>query len=60
MVSAATKQAESIRNTGHADSERELSAIRAEVDRLTKRRDSITAQLGALRDVVAGFTDDES
>ena len=30
----------------------------AEVDRLTKRRDAITAQLGALRDVVAGFADD--
>lgn len=60
MVSAAKKQAESLRNSGHADSERELSAIRAEVDRLAKRRDAITAQLAALRDVVAGFGDDES
>ena len=61
IVSAAKKQAESLRNSGHADSERELQALRAEVNRLTRRRDSITAQLSALRDVVAGFgNDDES
>ena len=30
-----------------------------EVDRLAKRRDAITAQLASLRDVVAGFGDDE-
>ena len=34
-------------------------ALKAEVDRLTRRRDSITAQLSALRDVVAGFGDDD-
>jgi hypothetical protein len=30
------------------------------VDRLAKRRDAITAQLASLRDVVAGFGDDEA
>ena len=32
--------------------------VRAEVERMTKRRDAIVAQLGALRDVVAGFDAD--
>ena len=59
MASAKT-QAEAISLTGTADAERELAAIRAELDRLTKRRDAVAAQLGALRDVVAGFTEDES
>ena len=36
-----------------------VAALRAEVDRLAKRRDAITAQLASLRDVVAGFGDDE-
>ena len=43
--------------SGQAEAERQLSTLNAEVDRLTKRRDSIVAQLGALRDVVAGFAD---
>jgi hypothetical protein len=30
------------------------------VDRVQTRRDSIVAQLGALRDVVAGFADPEN
>ena len=61
IVSAAKKQADALRNSGHADSERELQALKAEVGRLSRRRDSITAQLSALRDVVAGFgNDDES
>jgi hypothetical protein len=34
--------------------------VQAEVDRMTKRRDAVAAQLGALRDVVAGFSEDES
>jgi hypothetical protein len=34
-------------------------ALRAEVDRLAKRRDAITAQLASLRDVVAGFDEEE-
>ncbi len=33
--------------------------MRAEVERMTKRRDAITAQLASLRDVVAGFGEDE-
>ena len=40
-------------------SERQLAALRAEVDRMAKRRDAITAQLASLRDVVAGFGEDE-
>ncbi|MFL6156089.1 MAG: hypothetical protein ACJ72D_08365, partial [Marmoricola sp.] len=59
LVSSAKKEAESVRTSGHADSERELSLIRAEVDRVSKRRDGIVAQLGALRDVVKGFGDEE-
>ena len=38
----------------------QLAAVRSEVERLAKRRDAITAQIGALRDVVAGFAEDES
>ena len=59
MASART-QADSITATKHAEAERELADIQAEVERVTKRRDAITAQLGALRDVVAGFGEDES
>ena len=33
--------------------------LKAEVDRLTKRRDAIAAQLASLRDVVAGFGEDD-
>ena len=29
------------------------------MDRMTKRRDAITAQLASLRDVVAGFGEDD-
>ncbi len=59
MASART-QAESISDTGSADARRELEALRLEIDRATKRRDAIAAQLGALRDVVSGFGEDES
>ena len=34
-------------------------ATRAELERLTRRRDAITAQLAQLRDVVAGFGADD-
>ena len=61
LLTTVPAQADALRNSGHADSERELQALQAEVTRLTRRRDSITAQLSALRDVVAGFgNDDES
>ena len=43
------------RISGNADAERELPRLKAEVDRMTKRRDAITAQLSSLRDVVAGL-----
>ena len=33
--------------------------VRAELERMTKRRDAISAQLNALRDVVAGFGEDD-
>ncbi len=47
--------------SARAEAERQLASIRAEVDRITKRRDAITAQLASLRDVVAGFgTDDDA
>ena len=36
-----------------------LAPLRAEVDRMAKRRDAITAQLASLRDVVAGFGKDD-
>ena len=58
MASART-QAESITSSGDAEAERQLAAIRAEVDRMTKRRDAIAAQLASLRDVVAGFGEDD-
>jgi len=37
-----------------------IAALKAEVDRVQKRRDAIVAQLGALRDVVASFADPAS
>jgi len=60
MVAGAKKEATSVRSSGHAEAERELATIRAEVDRLSRRRDGIIAQLGALKDVVAGFGQDEA
>ena len=59
IVAAANTQAESITASGHAELERQVAALRSEVDRLIKRRDAITAQLASLRDVVAGFGDDD-
>ena len=54
---SAQTQAESFIAAGHAEAERQISALNAEVSKLTKRRDAIVAQLGALRDVAAGFAD---
>lgn len=59
LVHSAKKEAESLRINGHAESERALAAIKAEVDRVSKRRDAIVAQLGALKDVVSGFAKDD-
>ena len=58
MASART-QAEAITASGNAEHERNLSALKAEVDRMTKRREAISAQLGSLREMMAGFGDDE-
>jgi uncharacterized protein involved in exopolysaccharide biosynthesis len=57
-VSSAQTQAASFTASGEAEAERALATLKAEVDRYQKRRDAIVAQLGALRDVVAGFGDD--
>ena len=59
IIAAATTQAESITSSGDSEKQRQVAALRSEVDRLAKRRDAITAQLASLRDVVAGFGDDE-
>jgi uncharacterized protein involved in exopolysaccharide biosynthesis len=58
VVSTAQTQAATFTAAGQAEVERELSDLKAEVDRYQKRRDSIVAQLGALRDVITGFGDD--
>ena len=60
IVAAATTQAEAVKASGDAERQREVDLLKAEVDRLTKRRDAITAQLASLRDVVAGFGDDDA
>ena len=57
IVTSAQTQAESFVASGQAEAERQLADLHAEVDRITKRRDAIVAQLGALRDVVAGFAE---
>ncbi|HRI98117.1 MAG TPA: hypothetical protein PLZ93_21020 [Nocardioides sp.] len=56
----ANTQAESIIASGDSERERQVAALRSEVDRLAKRRDAITAQLASLRDVVAGFGDEDA
>jgi len=55
IVTSAQTQANSFIAAGHAETERQLAELRAEVDRYQKRRDSIVAQLGELKDVVGGF-----
>ena len=60
MLAAATTQSEAVKASGDAERQREVNLLKAEVDRLSKRRDAITAQLASLRDVVAGFGDDDS
>jgi hypothetical protein len=58
IVSSAQTQATTFTAAGQAEAERELASVKAEVDRYQKRRDSIVAQLGALRDVISGFGDE--
>jgi cell division protein FtsB len=60
ILAAAATQAEAVRSSGDAERQREVALLKAEVDRLSKRRDAITAQLASLRDVVAGFGDDDA
>jgi F0F1-type ATP synthase membrane subunit b/b' len=55
IVSAAQTQANTFIDAGHEEARQQLSALTHEVDQLTRRRDAIAAQLGALRDVVGGF-----
>ena len=57
-MSSAQTQAANFIAAGQAEAERDLAVLRAEVDRYQKRRDSIVAQLGALRDVISGFGDE--
>ena len=60
MIASARAQAEAITASGDAELQREIAGRRAELDRLTKRRAAITAQLSSLADLVAGFGEDES
>jgi hypothetical protein len=57
MLKVAQAEADAVRNAGHADSEKELAALRAEVDVLTSKRDGIAGQLGALSNLMSGFGD---
>lgn len=59
VVAAARSQADTVRAAGDADLERQVETLKMEVSRLSRRRDAITAQLSSLRDVIAGFADDE-
>jgi len=59
LVSAARAQAETITSAGNAEAERELGIVKAEVARMVKRRDAITAQLASLSELVAGFGKDD-
>jgi regulator of protease activity HflC (stomatin/prohibitin superfamily) len=60
LVAAAHSQADSISAAGQADAERELAAVRTDLEQITRRRDAISAQLASLKDVVAGFTGDDA
>ena len=60
IVASARTQAEAVAVSGNAEHERNLSALKAEVDRMTKRREAISAQLGSLREMMAGFGEDDA
>jgi hypothetical protein len=59
LLTAAKAQAESIVTTGNAEAERALAALKGEVERMTKRRDAITAQLSSLSELVGTFGKDD-
>ena len=59
-MTAARKQAEQIVSNANADAERQTVTARSELETLTKRRDGIVSQLGALRDLVASFGGDSA
>ncbi len=59
IVTAARAEAEAVTVSGNSEAKAELDDIRVEVERLGKRRDSITAQLSALRDVMGDFGKDD-
>ncbi len=60
LVITAKSQVEDISSNSILEAQAQLAQIKDEVARMTKRRDSITAQLGALRDVMTGFDDDDT
>lgn len=60
LVSNAKAKAEAAATSGAAEAEHKLAAVRAEVDRMTKRRDAISAQLASLSELVSGFSHDDT
>ncbi|EGD41390.1 putative cellulose-binding protein [Nocardioidaceae bacterium Broad-1] len=55
ILSKARAEADHLASTATVEAEKGLAIIKAEVDRLTKRRDAIAAQLSSLTDLVSGF-----
>ncbi|MFE6508940.1 hypothetical protein ACFVDI_15420 [Nocardioides sp. NPDC057767] len=55
VLSKARAEADHLASTATVEAEKGLAIIKAEVDRLTKRRDAIAAQLSSLTDLVSGF-----
>jgi hypothetical protein len=60
MVVAARRQAEQIVANANSEAERAKSNAATELEALHRRRDGIVAQLAQLRDVVAGFANDDT
>ncbi len=60
IVASARTQADSITASGEADAQRQLAATRAELERVSKRKSAITAQLASLADLVAGFDENDA
>lgn len=55
ILSKARAEADHLASTATVEAEKGHAIIKAEVDRLTKRRDAIAAQLSSLTDLVSGF-----